>query len=439
MNFASGSRLIIIIPMMLVFMVICLISEDILTKLVLFYVSYIIISWRIARDSLDPRIFFLGFFLIYSTFYPIKLLIVGHSLLPINYHYVAESLNVSYFSFLIYVILFEIFLKNNQDLNFYNRISIQKTPKYEDVLRYISYLLLVFISIKIFSSGASTKRDVQSTIGIFASLGNFSALMLLVLLYLNMIRNITVRFVNLITFTGFSFLLFYMLLTGERDVFFRLIFSLLIIHFDYKKTFTQKKLIAIFVCVVIIVPISQSLKAILIDSSTFSFNGLSSALIFSNEFISSSRNLYALIYFGVEESYEFLLNDILRAIIPSFFISDLNISSTVSWYHNVYRPSKNFAGLSGWGFSSVGMGYVIDGYKGVFIISTFISSSIIYFYNRRYKSTFYFVFYLMLLMTAIYTIRADLANFISQSYKVGGFFIFTILLMRIIHQRIKKI
>ncbi|MFY8285226.1 O-antigen polymerase [Pseudoalteromonas sp. SSMSWG5] len=415
---------------------IMLIEQSVFFKIILFYLNYFMVLAFNKKNALDPRVFFLGFFVIYSTFYPIKVILLDYSLIPINYYSLSLSLNYSFFFFFSCLLVFELFLKPHNGEHFYDSVYSLKPPGNETLLRYIAIFIILLLSFSIYSSGATSKRDVQSEIGVLASLGNFCALMLLVLFYLNLVRSIKFKFFNQVTVSTFFILLFYMLLTGERDVFFRLCFSLLVVYFAYSKTLNLKKIFLIFLAVVVLVPMSQALKAILINSDELSVGTVSTALIFSNEFVSASRNLYALVYFGVDFGASYLLNDVVRAFIPSLFFSDVNIHSTVSWFHNVYRPSNGFDGQSGWGFTIVGSGYLLGGYFGVFLIAMLVSLSLVFFYNRKYKSILWFVFYLMLLMTSIYTIRTDVANFLSQSYKLGGIYMLFVLISSYLYRLI---
>lgn len=133
--------------------------------------------------------------------------------------------------------------------------------------------------------------------------------------------------------------LFYMLLTGERDIFFRIGFILLIIYFDKKQNATFLKALLIISLSVLIIPISQGFKVVLLSGTiNINKNGLE---LLSNEFISASRNFYSLLLYGVEHNIYFLLNDIVRAFTPTILLPSIDIQSTGSWFNKIYRVENH--------------------------------------------------------------------------------------------------
>jgi oligosaccharide repeat unit polymerase len=248
------------------------------------------------------------------------------------------------------------------------------------------------------------------------------------------IRLTTPIFFDIRLIAFFIFALFFMLLTGERDVFFRVIFISLLIYYDKKRNSNFFIVISLLIGVSIVVPISQSFKAILL-SGEVNLNSIGLELILSNEFVSASRNFYSLLIFHVDHDISFFFNDILRAFIPSFFLKDLDINSTVSWYHNEFRMRNGFGGTSGWGFGLVAEGYLIGKTFGIFFIMSFYALVIGILYNIRYKSIYWYIFYLLSYVTAIYVIRADIANLLSQVFKIGGF---SVLILYFSHKLIEN-
>ncbi len=228
--------------------------------------------------------------------------------------------------------------------------------------------------------------------------------------------------------------LFYMLLTGERDIFFRIGFILLIIYFDKKQNATFLKALLIISLSVLIIPISQGFKAVFL-SGTININKEGLELLLSNEFISASRNFYSLLLYGVEHNIYFLFNDIIRAFTPSILLPSIDIQSTGSWFNKIYRFENNFHGISGWGFSIIGTGYLVGGWWGIILITSIYSFVLSVLYNLRIKSIYWYAFYLLAFTTAIYVIRGDMANFLSQVFKIGCL---SVLILYIAHQFLKK-
>ncbi len=161
-------------------------------------------------------------------------------------------------------------------------------------------------------------------------------------------------------------------------------------------------------------------------------------LLLSNEFISASRNFYSLLLYGVEHNIYFLFNDIIRAFTPSILLPSLDIQSTGSWFNKIYRVENDFYGTSGWGFSIIGTGYLVGGVLGIILIISIYSFILSILYNMRVKSIYWYAFYLLAFTTAIYVIRGDMANFLSQTIKIGGLSVLSLFIMHRFFIRIRK-
>lgn len=206
-----------------------------------------------------------------------------------------------------------------------------------------------------------------------------------------------------------------MLVLGERDAVFRFIFTMILIYYMISNRATTTVMITVLTLTVISIPITQSLKSIFLGGiqGEFVIND-----IFSGEFVSALRNTQRLIFNGVDHTPMFIWTDILRASSP--FVRSEDIVSTTSWYHNVYRVEHNFSGTAGWGLGYVAQGYLVANTLGVIGIMAFISVVIHFLFFWSRKNDLLLVFYAFSLATAIYGIRADLANFLSQTFKIGG-------------------
>ena len=121
---------------------------------------------------------------------------------------------------------------------------------------------------------------------------------------------------------------------------------------------------------------------------------------------------------GHDANWSFLWNDFLRGLIP--FGGELGLQSAGSWFNQVFRVEEGIEGTSGWGFGLVAEGLLIGGGAGIILVMAFVSAMVSLFYKMRVRSEYWYVFYLLSLSTAIYCIRADLANVLSMTFKVGG-------------------
>jgi hypothetical protein len=207
-----------------------------------------------------------------------------------------------------------------------------------------------------------------------------------------------------------------------------------LVFFDKNKKASFLVVILILLIIIFVIPISQAFKAVLL-SGNINIGNIGLELILSNEFMSASRNMYSLLLYGVEHNISYFFNDILRAFTPSVLLEKFDISSTVAWFHNVYRIDNGFSGTSGWGFGLVAEGYLVGGMWGIALIISIYAFTIGKLYNMRYNSVYWYVFYLLSFVTSIYVIRADIANLLSQVFKIGGI---SVLLLYIAHKIMLK-
>jgi len=165
---------------------------------------------------------------------------------------------------------------------------------------------------------------------------------------------------------------------------------------------------------VIILPVTQEAKAILVSESIMS-TGLDWSKVLFGEFSASSRNLHFLIKYHPElllgESYVWDIKRVLSFIFPEAY-------STGLWFNEELRVSQGFYGTSGWGFSLIGLGYLNFGIIGVFIQFLIITCIICWLNKLSMKSDLHLAFYLMNISALIYCQRADLANFINLGFKI---------------------
>lgn len=215
----------------------------------------------------------------------------------------------------------------------------------------------------------------------------------------------------------FGTLLLAMLATGERDYLFRFGFCVLAAYASVTRRVGAWMLFALIVGLALILPVTQALKALLLPGSTQAL-AYSVEAVFGGEFLASSRNTYMMVDFGVHHDTGFLLGDVARGLLP-FGGADAYESSG-SWYNRVFRVEHGFAGTSGWGFGLVPLGLLVGGTAGVATVLAGVSIALHAIYFLRGRSEWWMTFYILALSATIYCIRADLANFLSQVFKIAG-------------------
>ena len=295
---------------------------------------------------------------------------------------------------------------------------------------FYSFNIFIVLMIMVFSvgTGASSKTDLQDNLGSLHSILLICSLIVTYVIFIFCFEHLR----SLASFSKwlapvFIIFLFLMLLTGERDLMFRFLLFAFIIFYDVNRIPAKRKFIFLLVCAVILLPITQALKAVFFSSEISLSYGVAS--IFFGEFSSASRNLYLVLLNDNVDLYPpfALFSDLGRGLLP--MSSALGYESSVSWFHNVFRPYIGLAGESGWGLGLVVQGYLLGGTVGVFVLFTTIGFLLGISFSYRNKSVYLYVFYLIFLSSVVYCLRADIANLVSSVFKIGAlslFFIFVI-------------
>ena len=412
--------------------------SDLTCLLSLFYIySFVIVYFYSGRSILDPRVIIVSFLTIYSTFFAVRVGFTGDSLLPLDYEILARSLQYQFLSLFVFVTIINIIIDDKKKLN--ERIYPVKSLFSEKLIFILTIPFALLAIYSIYKSGVSSKAEILSgTSRVVMALFLFSSYLSTSIMVLRSLRLKGRMAFDGVLFFYIFFCFYIMILAGERDIFFRIAFIIGLLYFDCKKFNTFRYVLIILFLVVFIVPFSQALKAILLVGH-FELKKVGFSFLFGNEFISSGRNFYSLLFYGVNHDLSYFFCDIVRAFLPSIFLPGFQVESVGSWFHNVYRVEHGFSGSSGWGFTLAGEGYLIASSFGILLIMALYSIVIGVSYNMRSKSVYWYVFYLLTLSTSVYVIRADLANFLSQVFKIGGLSIFIIYFFHILFLKLKKI
>lgn len=296
------------------------------------------------------------------------------------------------------------------------------------ILYYFLLFLVVAVAFMSISTGSTSKTDLQDNLGFFHTLLLICCLFITYMMFVfSFGKLVSWSVFSLWLAPVFSIFLFLMLLTGERDLMFRFLLFAFIIFYDINNVPAKKKFILLLAAAVILLPITQALKAVFFSSDVSLSYGLAS--IFFGEFSSASRNLYLVLLNDGSELYPSfsLFTDLARGLLP--MSGALGYDSSVSWFHNVFRPYNGLAGDSGWGLGLVVQGYLIGGAAGVFFLFFILGLLLGLSYVLRKRSVYFYVFYLIFLSSTIYCLRADVANLVSSVFKIGVLFIFVMFLI----------
>lgn len=424
------------LPYSIILLILSIAFGGVLTSVTLFglFVFSVIVVFNKGTLS-DPRMLFVGFLFLYSTFYPLRVALTGFSVLEINQGLLKQSVNYSFLGSIVFVNVANVLIREKSVTFSLKRFSglRQNDSLYlsEKLLFVLFSAVVMYMLLYVLMSGAETKLEISGTI---VRIGHFALLIMITIVALR-IGRLQKHFYKDKLILGFLFtLILYLLITGERDSVFRVVLICIVIFFDKNRKAGPFIIFGLLISAAILVPFSQAFKAVLL-SGQLSIPNLGMSAILSNEFISASRNLYSVILFEAEQTVEYFFTDLLRAFVPSILLPDLNLQSSTQWFNSTFRVEHGFHGSAGWGFGIIANGYIIGGVPGVIFIMAIYSSIMCVFFNARTRSIYWYIFYVLMLVTSIYCIRADLANFLSQSFKVTGAFIILLIFAHFIMKK----
>ncbi|TRO10078.1 oligosaccharide repeat unit polymerase [Ectopseudomonas mendocina] len=407
-------------------------SDEIFYSLVLFFLFVLLVIFANSNNGLaDPRLFFLPFFYLYSTWFPMQVMFASP---VINRFHLDENLLIAVVNyaflggvfFCLGVFLSLRLKKITPPKSFIAEVYTGEMPS-ERLLILGLFFFVIFGLCYAFFSGAVSKREIIDDGGVVISVIIFSFILLTALISMRLLRFLGEWKLNFSIYLFLCLSFCFMLVLGERDAVFRIFMVMALIYYDFNRRGSLVFLALMVLGAILVVPFSQAFKSALI-SGQFEVSVISLDLILSNEFVSASRNLYSLLYYGVNHGLSYFYTDIVRGVFPSFISGVfLDIGSTSSWYNRVYRVEHGFSGGSGWGFGLVAQGYLIAGLAGISVLMFLVGLFLGFLFSLRFRSEYWYVFFIMSAAASIYCIRADIGALIAQTAKVSGgavFFIF---------------
>lgn len=379
-------------------------SDSILTN-ILSLVFLAVCAASIVRFNLShPFVWYSGFFTLYATGYPILLLFGEY----VEFGYSKELIFLHWLALTTFLLIVGPKTVNDNTKAKLPKFSSESVKYIYAALTFVLILFVLFLGSQDFSS----KSELASSGSVFVYLGMRAALVYILITTMELINglsengkyNFKVVTVTLVVLAAIFFI------SAERDLLLRYILGLFFLYyiFIYKKE-NRRKLIAIVVSMAILIPISRSIKYLGMRGEVESIGGNILAEIIKSEFHTQARNVQAILNSGNYEGY-FKGETFVTSFTRLFGVSDF---STMSWFNETFFPDR----ISGVGFSLVGEGYLNFGYLGVVLMFLIIGLVIRTLYLRSGKSIYSMVAYLMMIPISIYTIRADLHNFVSQFTK----------------------
>jgi oligosaccharide repeat unit polymerase len=363
-------------------------------------------------DILHPLVWFPIFFALYTLFFPLSLLLLQGELDPIA----LKAIDLSLYGLVGFCL--GVAMVGAKPIS-YPRVILQpfiSTSKTLVACAVCWFGTAVYLVAAV-RSGATTKRelvDAAASGSPMLRLGPFFVLLtLFAVLYLQR-RWSEQRPSTWFLAAALVWFAIGMLVSGQRDYLFRFLVS---VFFLFHASRRRIPLWAFVVCImlgVVAMPITQASKGLLLGNP-FALD-VQALELFAGEFSNAGRNLYVIL---VSEPNPFNGTTFVWDLQRVFALNVLGGESvgTSEWFNRRYRVEEGIAGTSGWGFSIVAEGYINYGAFGVFATLFFMGAVSGWLYRRSPRSACWLVGYILYISAATYSIRADMANFVSPNLK----------------------
>ena len=310
-------------------------------------------------------------------------------------------------------------LTRSKKQDIYRNFTVSMATK---TLIILSGIFILIGTFQVAISGASTKHETYEVSSIYFQLSIYAIFILLYGAFLYVLSKFDYKKPFQVVFKvpfliSLIVMVMGLIVLAKRDFISRFIIGILIIYFSQTRKANSYILILILASASILMPLFGDIRGILLPNNVISFDDYWDG-VFLNEFRAPSRNLYWIIESGkgINERF-FLFNDMFRALLSPFG-NFLETSST--WFNITFRAENQlYSDPSGWGFTLVGNGYLYGGFIGVFLLLAFISIVLHLFYLRRFKSRYWFIYYILILTSSIFCIRSDLSAFLTH-LKISG-------------------
>lgn len=382
----------------------------------------------VKADVLHPFCWFPAFFCMYSISYPL-LCTLGYPIYGYN------KLIIIYQLLALYTCLFVVSPKTYNSS--YTQCQINFTVKtgiFTQLIYIFALFLIIITSVYVASHSFSHKSQIYSNGGLLINAMFKIPLILSIFLPILVIsyhkRTGKLPIYDILFGTiAISILTF---LSGERDLGFRFIFILILLL--YFMGYVKRRFFFLLIPIGIgILILSVVFKYYFLSgeySSRVGEYGLTYTFL-TSEFQSASSNLQYLVSFSFAEGIMGLKR--LLADVVSLF--DRNTPSLVGWYQNMFFQFKT----TGMGFTLVGEGYLIGGWKGIILLFGLVGIIIKLFYKYAQRNIYLFSAYLYFIPLMIYSFRGDFSTILSgivRQILITEIFIY--ILINLIYRKSKK-
>lgn len=210
--------------------------------------------------------------------------------------------------------------------------------------------------------------------------------------------------------------LFSFLITGERGILLRVLWiTLLLVHVLYRRI-SNRILATVAICGLLLVPVMQELKNVLIRDTPLSVSVASPFVsVLADEFLTGSENLQTVIQNPPPHYYlgETLWWDVKQAFLLGFLFPSGTGPAPTLRFNEEFFPDVVAQG-GGRGFTLVGEGYLNFGATGVVLWFVLLGGFVGYLYRQSARNLVWLTMYIVTMPLVVYITRADFSNLLSQ-------------------------
>ena len=359
-------------------------------------------------DLLHPYTWYCPFFFLYSISTPMLVwLEIKEDVSSLHETVIMEWLALC--SFLLAVG----YLKNRRP------ISPKPIPEIERPAWYLFLAAFAVSSVYlayIWSSGLTSKFEIILSTSMLGHLNPaFSVLALAygILLAISLVRK---RIPWGLLFFVIAWHLLSFLITGERAILLRVLWiTFLLVHSLYRRI-PNRVLAMVAICVLLLLPVLQELKNVLIRDTPLSVSLASPFVsVLADEFVAGSENLQTVIQNPPRHYYwgETLWWDVKQALLPGFLLPSGTGPAPTLRFNEEFFPDVVAQG-GGQGFTLVGEGYMNFGAAGVVLWFVLLGGFVGYLYRQSARNLVWHTMYIVTMPLVVYVTRADFSNLLAQ-------------------------
>lgn len=386
-------------------------GETPMTHVIGFMVLVVVSIHLSDYQLIHPYFWFSGIFALYSCSYPI-LYSMGFDLFTeIQYSketMICQWLALSTFLVTLTPISYELIR---------TPLSYVKSMRFSTLSLHVLHLMeliLFLFCLKLFSSGYTSKKEIQAAGDFFFYAGERLAMIVDILFVyfvaVTLANGVGLKKIKMEFVYSLIPILAFILSTGDRSALFKYFFYLGIILYTFK-IITKKNLLLLLPIGVVVMLFSNVFRYIAMRDGAdmglvYDYRGIIFDFL-TSDFHCAARNLQVLINDPKTEGLfglQLLLNDIVFV-----FYRGPGIISVSEWFNKTYFSGSIF----GQAFTLVGEGYVMSGYLGIIVLFITIGFIFKYLYKKSLRNLIWLIVFVVMAAGQCFAFREMFMSILS--------------------------